>query len=81
MFRQVVFALIRFAVSGGRALANLPRDLASGRIRLSHIGYFLILLTILDLGAVLVSTTTTLQASSETARAGFASSVLMTCPC
>jgi methyl-accepting chemotaxis protein len=69
MFRQVVFALIRFAVSGARAIANLPRDLASGRIRLSHIGYFLILLTIIDVGAVLVSTGSTLKATGETARA------------
>ncbi len=69
MFRQVLFSLIRFSVSGARAVANLPRDLASGRIKLSHIGYFLIVLTVVDFAAVLVSTQTLLQASSETARA------------
>jgi methyl-accepting chemotaxis protein len=69
MFRQVLYTLIRFSVSGARALANLPGDLASGKIKLSHIGYFLIFLTIIDFAAVLVSTRTLLQASGETARA------------
>ena len=69
MFRQVLYSLIRFSVSAVRALANLPRDLASGKIKLSHIGYFLIFLTVLDFAAVLLSTRTLLNATAETGRA------------
>ena len=69
MFRQVLYSLIRFWVSAMRAIGNLPRDLASGRIKLSHIGYFLIFLTVLDFAAVLLSTRTLLDATAETGRA------------